>query len=83
MEENSSRCIEMIRQIVVHDVMMESIATGMHGAVDEHNITNLQTPDLLFGNRRMQDNLFAGQRHSFTLGHPFDLVSLPVLPALN
>ena len=83
MEKNTARRIKMIRQVVVHDVVVESITTGMHRTVDEHNIANLQASYFCFSNRRLQNNLFSGKRHTLAFCHAFDFVRLPVLPMLN
>ncbi len=58
--------IDRYAGFVGSDMLMPSITPRMHTAVDNDDITDLHFADLLFGDRRLQNNFFTGQRKTFT-----------------
>ena len=62
---------------------MQSVAAGMHGAIDHHHVAGADAANFLVGNRRFDDDFFSCELEALSDRHLFDFVLLAVQPAFD
>ena len=62
---------------------MDFITAGMNGAIDHHDITDLNTTDLLLAYRCLKNNLCTPNGYSLVPGKLLDFIFIAMNPALD
>ena len=80
-----NRAAQVARSVVVEQVVVQGVAAGDDRAVDEHHVADSQRAHLIFGERRLETYLAAGQLEGRALAdQPLDRpVGIAVEPLLD